>query len=346
MTLQALFAKLILKLPDRLKVWLAGGRPLVLGGRTLDPALQLLTYAASKRPPLSSLPVEQVRAAEKEGLKPFTRPAVPGVQWEDSSIRSPRGHRIPVRIYRPARPNPTRPALTYFHMGGGVIGTLDTCHDFCQLLTDRVGCPIVSVDYRLAPEHIFPAGLEDCIDAYEWTLAHSGALGAVSGHAMVGGDSMGGNFSAVITQEMIRQGKPPPDLQLLIYPATDFVTPFDSQLVYGDTYPLSTATMDWFKAHYLPDTAMDLADPRLSPAQTTRLAGLPPAVIATAGFDPLTDDGAAYARKLDAAGVPVQFQCFDSLAHGFVAFMGITPAAHLACQAIADMVIHALEQRT
>ena len=148
---------------------------------------------------------------------------------------------------------------------------------------------------------------------------------------------MGGNFCAVIAQQMRREDKPPPDLQLLIYPATDIATAFPSYETYGEAYPLSADTMDWFMAQYLPDD-FDKADVLVSPAQEPRLEGLPPAIIATAGFDPLVDNGAAYARKLEAAGVEVTYKCYDSLAHGFTAFTAVAPAARAACIEIASMV--------
>ena len=227
--------------------------------------------------------------------------------------------------------------LAYWHMGGGVVLNVEACHAFCSMVAKIAKCPVISVDYRLAPQHKFPAGLEDCISAYEWTLKNAESYGAPAGRAAIGGDSMGGNFSAIIAQESTRRGMPKPDLQLLLYPATDLVTEFPSATTYGETYPLSTDTMQWFMAQYLPD-AFDRANVLLSPAQETRLEGLPPAIIATAGFDPLVDDGAAYAKKLEAAGVSVQFKCYDSLAHGFTAFTEVVPAARDACLEIAGMV--------
>lgn len=340
MSLQAAIAKLLLKLPAGIKVRLAGGKPTVLGGRTLDPNFQLIAHSAAKQPPMSSLDPATAQAAAAAGLAMFAGQPEPGISWTDSAIPSRGSHQIPVRIYRPDEQNPNAPMMTYFHFGGGVIGDLETCHAFCQILAITVKCPVISVDYRLAPQHKFPAGLEDCTDAYEWTLKHAGAHGAPAGRAAVGGDSMGGNFAAIITQEMRRDDKPLPDLQLVIYPATDLVTPFASYQTYGDAYPLSTDTMNWFMSHYLPD-GFDRSDLRLSPALEPRLDGLPPAIIPTAGFDPLVDDGAAYASKLEAAGVEVTFKCYDSLTHGFTAFTTVVPAARAACFEIADMVADA-----
>jgi len=337
MSLQATIAKLLLKLPASWKVKMAGGKPLVIGGRTLDPNLQFIAHGAANQPPMSSLDPEIAQAAALEGLGMFAAQPEPGVSFKDTTIPGKGGHDIPVRIYRPADQDPNAPMLTYWHMGGGVILSIEACHAFCSMVAKIARCPIVSVDYRLAPQHKFPAGLEDCISAYEWTLKNAESFGAPAGRAAVGGDSMGANFSAIIAQESTRRGMPKPDLQLLLYPATDLVTEFPSATTYGETYPLSTDTMIWFMEQYLPDE-FDRANVLLSPAQETRLEGLPPAIIATAGFDPLVDDGAAYAKKLEAAGVAVQFKCYDSLAHGFTAFTAVVPAARDACLEIAGMV--------
>jgi len=337
MSLQATIAKLLLKLPASWKVKMAGGEPVILGGRTLDPNLQFLAHGAARQPPMSSLEPEVAQAGAIEGLAMFAAKPEPGVSWDDTTIPGPGAHQIPVRIYRPDQQNPNAPMLAYWHMGGGVILDVEACHAFCTMISKIAQCPVVSVDYRLAPQHKFPAGLEDCIAAYNWALKNAEAYGAPAGRAAIGGDSMGGNFSAVIAQEATRRGMPKPDLQLLLYPATDLVTEFESATIYGETYPLSTDTMQWFMQQYLPEE-FDRANVLLSPAQETRLEGLPPAIIATAGFDPLVDDGAAYAKKLEAAGVNVTFKCYDSLAHGFTAFTAVAPAAREACLEIAGMV--------
>ncbi|MEO1321686.1 MAG: alpha/beta hydrolase [Pseudomonadota bacterium] len=342
MSLQATIAKLLLKLPASWKIKMAGGKPVELGGRTLDPNLQFIAHGAANQPPMSSLEPEIAQAAAIEGLAMFAAALEPGVTFEDTTIRGKDGHDIPVRIYRPQDQDPGAPMMAYWHMGGGVILNVEACHAFCSMIAKTARCPVISVDYRLAPQHKFPAGLEDCLSAYEWTLKNAETYGAPAGRAAIGGDSMGGNFSAIIAQESTRRGMPKPDLQLLIYPATDLVTEFPSATTYGETYPLSTDTMQWFMQQYLPD-GFDRSNVLLSPAQETRLDGLPPAIIATAGFDPLVDDGAAYAKKLEAAGVPVTFKCYDSLAHGFTAFTAVAPAARAACLEIAGMVRTAYE---
>lgn len=336
MSLQATIAKLLLKLPAGWLVKMSGGRPVEIGGRTLDPHFQFLAYGASKQPPMSSMSAQDGRAASAAGLAMFAAPLPDGVSTKDDAI-SAVGRSIPIRIYTPDTQNPDRPVMVFYHFGGGVIGDLDTSHAFCGLLAKVTEAPVVSVDYRLAPEHKWPAGLDDALAAYEWALQNAEKLGAVPGQASVGGDSMGGNFAAIVSQEMKRAHKPQPVLQLLIYPATDVASDTPSMHVYGETYPLSTDTMHWFMSHYIPD-GTNPADPRLSPLQETQLDGLAPAITVTAGFDPLVDQGKEYSDRLSDAGVPSTYRCFDSLAHGFTAFMAVSPAAQKACEDIAQMV--------
>lgn len=337
MSLQATIAKLLLKLPPGWLVKLSGGEPVVIGGRTLDPHFQFLAHGAKKQPPMSSLSAEVGRAASAAGLAMFKAEREPGVATEDLSIPAPNGRGIPGRLYRPDGQDSAVPLMVFFHFGGGVIGDLETCDAYCSMLSSITKGPVLSVDYRLAPEHKFPAGLDDCKHAYEWGLKQAERWGAPSGQAAIGGDSMGGNFSAIIAQDMKRESKPMPVLQLLIYPATDISADTPSKTTYGETYPLSTDTMNWFMGHYIP-AGVSPEDERISPALSTDLEDLPPAIVVTAGFDPLVDEGAQYARRLDDAGVDTVYKCYDSLAHGFTAFTAVSPAADKACREIAAMV--------
>ncbi|MEM9225421.1 MAG: alpha/beta hydrolase [Pseudomonadota bacterium] len=338
--LMAWLMKLAVMLPTSWKIWLSGGKPLVLGGRTLDPDLQLLTYLAARQPPVHSMAPEDAQAKVAEAEKMLATRPEPGVSWRDFEINSRASHMIPVRLYRPGDQNPAAPMMAYFHMGGGVIGNVDTSHAMCGILCRVLRCPIVSIDYRLAPQHKFPAGLEDCLDGYEWALKNAESLGAPAARATVGGSSMGGGFSAIIAQETRRQGIPMPDLQLLIYPGTHVTADFPSHEIYGETYPLDRKTVEWFMDLYLPE-GTDKEDVLLQPAIEPRLEGLPPAIIATAGFDPLVDDGEAYAKKLRDAGVDVVYKCYDSLAHGFVGFTAVSPASRAACLDIAYLTAKA-----
>ena len=336
MGLQSMIAKTLLKLPPNWLVRMSGGKPVEIGGRTLDPYFQFLAHAASRQPAMSSLDPVSARAASADALGMLAAPEDTKIQKENFVL--PAHERdIPVRLYRPSDQDSQIPMMVYMHMGGGVIGDLEICDRFCEILAETTKGPILSVDYRLAPEHKFPAGLQDCIFAYEWALKNAEAYGAPAGRASLGGDSMGGNFTAIIAQEMQRQHKPMPDLQLMIYPATEIDCDLPSRSVYGDTYPLSTETMNWFMAHYVPD-GQDRNDILISPARAMDLSGLPLAILVTAGFDPLCDEGEAYAKKLEAAGVSTVFKCYDSLAHGFTAFTNISPAADAACREIAVMV--------
>ncbi|RYF94009.1 MAG: alpha/beta hydrolase, partial [Caulobacteraceae bacterium] len=244
--------------------------------------------------------------------------------------------------YRPADQDSAAPLLVFAHFGGGVIGDLDTCHAFCGMLARYGRCAVLSVDYRLAPEHRFPAGLEDMLAAWRWARDNTTRFGAPAGRLAIGGDSMGGNFAAILAQAMKAAGEPQPVLQLLIYPAVDVASETRSMTTYADAYPLSRDTMTWFMGHYMgPDD--DPADPRLSPIRASDLTGLAPAIVVTAGFDPLVDQGEAYARQLKAAGVPVTYRCYDALAHGFTAFTGAIPAADAACREIAGLVRQAFD---
>ena len=342
MSLQATIARLLLKLPDSWLVKMSGGRPVQIGGRTLDARLQFIAHGAKDAPPMSSLEPAVARAASAQGLAMFAGPLPEGVTSEDSEIKL--GNRtIPIRIYRPFGQDPNIPLMMFYHFGGGVIGDRDTCHECCALRAKICKGPVVSVDYRLAPEHKWPAGLNDAIEAYEWGMKEAESFGAPPGQAAIGGDSMGGNFAAIIAQEMLREHKPQPVLQLLIYPATDVRSETPSMHLYGEAYPLTKDTMDWFMDQYMPEGA-DPEDPRLSPLSSTQLEGLAPAIVITAGFDPLVDQGKAYADRLTDAGNDVTYRCYDSLAHAFTAFMNVTPAARKACEEICAMTRDHLRQ--
>ena len=333
---QKMMLKGLMSLPTSLLRGLSGGGAVYEGGRTLDPRLQFLANAARRQPPMTGFPPEVARAGAAAAFVSVAGAPEPGVTWEGLSIAGP-GGAIPCRAYRAGNQDPTAPVMVFAHMGGGVIGDLETCHTFCTILAKIARCAVLSVDYRLAPEHRFPAGLEDVLAAYRWARDNASTLGAPAGHVAIGGDSMGGNFTAILCQEMKRLGEPQPVLQMLIYPAVDVASETQSMSTYADASPLSRATMQWFMGHYL-SPGDDPADVRLSPIRQKDLSGLAPAVIVTAGFDPLVDQGEAYAKRLRDAGVPVTFRCYDSLAHAFVAFTGVVPCADVASREIAGLV--------
>lgn len=332
----------ILSLPAPVLRLLSGGAATYRAGRTLDPRLQFLAAGARRGRPMSAMIPEEARRASAAALRATAEAPPPGVRIEALTVPGGEGDR-PARLYRPSRPLPDIPILVFAHMGGGVIGDLDTAEGFCGRLAETLRGPVLSVDYRLAPEHRFPAGYEDVLSAFRWARDKAGALGAPPGRAAIGGDSMGGLFAAALAQEMRRIGEPGPDLQLLVYPCLDLASETPSMTVFADAFPLDRATMDWFVGHYLPPGG-DPADPRNAPGQTEDLSGLAPAVIATAGFDPLVDQGEAYARRLANAGVLVDYRRYDSLVHGFTAFGGVVPEARRACAEIAGLVAARLSQ--
>ncbi|TAJ68932.1 MAG: alpha/beta hydrolase [Phenylobacterium sp.] len=338
---QRLIARTLLSLPAPILRLMAGGGVVYKGGRTLDPRLQFLAVQARKGPAMESLTPEEARRGETEALRALSGDLEPGVRWEPISVPGAAGE-VPARLYRPDGQDAAAPLMVWAHMGGGVIGGLETSHCFCALLARITRAPVLSVDYRLAPEHRFPAGLDDMLAAYRWARDRAAGYGA-SGVA-IGGDSMGGNFAAVLCQDLKRSGEPQPALQLLVYPCTDVASETASMTTYADAFPLTRGMMDWFMGHYLgPDD--DPAGARLSPLREKDVAGLAPAVIATAGFDPLVDQGEAYARALNAAGVTVRYRCYDSLSHAFAAFTGAIPQADAACREIAGLVRGLYEER-
>lgn len=230
----------------------------------------------------------------------------------DRKIPGPAGE-IPLRVYTPEGSGPF-PALVYFHGGGFVIGSLDDYDQNCREVCGRVGCVVVSVDYRLAPEHKFPAAPNDCFAATQWVAANAAAIGVDASRIAVGGDSAGGNLTAVVAQLARDQKGPKLCAQLMIYPATQVGEPTKSMIENADGYLLTKADMEYFMGHYLssPD---DLRNPMLAPSLTKDLSGLPPAWVVTCEFDPLRDEGEAYAAALAKAGVPVASRRLDGTIH-------------------------------
>lgn len=333
---------LALSRPDAALVKASGGAPRTVRGMTLDPRMQFLEAQTRTRAvPRDKQTAQALRAQTDAMADMFGGKNVGGVRTEQVFITG-RSHSVPARIYLPTVRDNSAAMLVYFHFGGGVVGSLACCHRLCALIAKYAGAPVMSVDYRLAPEHKFPAGLDDCIAAYQWALENAARFGAAPGKAAVGGDSMGGNFSAIIAQQF--RDRNPPVLQLLIYPGVDFVSDTPSMHDFADAFPLTSETIDFFLRNYLPEGA-DPADPRLSPGRTQNLSGLAAALVYTAGFDMLLDQGEAYAQRLHEAGVPVTRARFDTLPHGFVAFPSATPAAEAAIQRIAHETAAALKGR-
>ena len=283
----------------------------------LDPQVRIFLdqMASLNGPPMHTLTPEQVRAGTK--LQPTFMELEPVAQVENRTIPGPAGA-MPVRIYTPAGSGPF-PVLVFFHGGGWVICDLDTHDGHCRSLCNGAGCVVVSADYRLAPEHKFPAAPEDCYAATQWVAAHAAEINGDPARLAIGGDSAGGNLTAVVAQ-MARDGHGPTLLfQLLIYPATDFTFTGSSLKDNADGYFLTTEDMHWFSDHYL-RSAADRQNPLASPLLAADLSKLPPALVITAEYDPLRDEGETYGQRLKEADVPVTISRYPGMIHGFFGF--------------------------
>ena len=337
-----ILVRTLLSLPGSWLVALSGGKPLTIEGRTLDPRLQFLAAMASRQPSMAGMAAPEARKAAGAGLAMLDGEPARDVAIAELSIPSVGGPSIRARSYKPQHAKGPLPTLVYYHMGGCVIGDLETCHVFCSLLASRAQCLVVSVDYRLAPEHKYPAAVDDALAAFRWVRANAPTLGGNPEVVGVGGDSAGGYLSAVITQEMQRANEKQPAVQLLIYPAVDWLSQTRSMTAFGNAYPLTTPIMDYFRELYFTNAASEAKELRASPALAASLSGLAPALIYTAGHDPLVDQGRDYAEALKVARVPVLYRCYETLAHAFTAMSGAVPAARLALEEIAEDLRRAL----
>jgi acetyl esterase len=298
------------------------GAPPTIDGQTLAPdvhALLRLAELAGAESFLAGRGVEEAReTARYEAKVTDNRPQIPMARVEERRIPG-QGGPVPARLYLPENLAPGAPAplLVYFHGGGWVIGGLDTHDDPCRFLAAGAGVAVLSVEYRLAPEHPFPAPLEDAWAAFAWAPSNAAELGVDPARIGVGGDSAGGNLAAVVSLLARAGGGTMPAMQLLIYPPTDAAADLPSRRLFAEGYLLTRADMDAFQRAYLPP-GVDPADPRASVLLAPDLRGLPPAYLATAGFDPLRDEAEAYGLRMREAGVKVAMRRHPGLIHTFV----------------------------
>jgi acetyl esterase len=308
----------------------------------LDPAAAglLEQMAAAGLPPLNELSPPEAREAAA-GFVELAGPGEEVASVENRTVPGPAGP-VPVRIYTPGRGSAPRPALVYFHGGGWVIGDLETTDAICRALANRAACVVVSVDYRLAPEYKFPVPLDDCYAAFTWVAEHAGEIGVDPTRLAVGGDSAGGNLSAAVALRARDEGGPALRLQLLVYPVTDHNFDTVSYKENGDGYLLTKDMMVWFWDHYL-DSPKDGDNPLACPLRARDLSGLPPARVFTAEFDPLRDEGEAFAARLAAAGVPVTHTRYDGQIHAFWTMLAVMPAAWKAADEAAQALREAFD---
>jgi acetyl esterase len=314
---------------------------------------------------------EQARAENRYGAAAVAGPPLPMARVEPLAISGPAGT-IPTRLYvapgasPPARPaeagtsSSARPLLVYFHGGGWTIGSLDTHDGPCRFLATHTGAAVVSVDYRLAPEHPFPAAVDDALAAFRWAAASAAELGADPARIGVIGDSAGGNLAAAVSLLARDGGGPRPAMQALVYPVTDVSGGQRSRDLFARGFLLTTADMEWFERHYLGaaaatnggggaapgrDRRVAIAhaeDPRVAVVRAEDLSGLPPAYVTTAGFDPLRDEGEAYAERMRAAGVKVALRRHSGLTHGFANLTAISRTARTAMHELCGAIQIAL----
>lgn len=299
--------------------------------------------AKSALPPFHTLSADEARRLYKD-TRAVLSPPVPEVgEVRDLVAPGPAGP-IPLRLYRglATAAGAPLPVLVYFHGGGWTIGDLDTHDIICRTLANNARCAVIAADYRMGPEHRFPAAVEDCSAVTRWVAQQAAGLAVDAARIAVGGDSAGGNLATVVAITLRDTGGPPLVFQALVYPATDQRLDSASHAEFGEGYLLTRNNMLWFRDNYL--TPGDYDDWRASPIRAADLSRLPPAHIITAGYDPLVDEGCAYSDRLVAAGVPVLYECFEGMAHGFLTMGGVVAAANHALYRLGQSLTQAFKQ--
>jgi len=332
-TIEAGVLRAAMRLPERVQRALAG-RPVVIDGQTLAAETQLMLrmQRLARRPGAETLPIAEGRAEILHQAR------LTGGSQPIGAVRDLPVAGLPGRLYTPSEPGSA--LLVFLHGGGFMYGDLASHDAPCRFLAERSGVRVLAVDYRMGPEDPFPAAYDDVLAAYQWVVANAESLGADPRRLAVGGDSAGANLAAVTAIEAARQGWPLA-FQLLVYPATDCARDTRSFELFGKGFFLTQEFMQLATECYVPP-GLDLRDPRVSPLHADLPAGLAPAYVATAGFDPLRDEGEAYARRMVEAGVKVELKRFPDQIHGFFNIVGLGPRTRAANAEIAAKLRAAL----
>ena len=296
--------------------------------------------AAADAPPMTALSPEQARAFQSASVTKINRDPEPVHRVENRSIEGP-GDALGLRIYWPTDETNV-PVCVFLHGGGFVLGDLDSHDPLCRCLANRSGAILVSVDYRLAPEHRYPAAVEDSSAALEWVAANAAELGGDPTRLAIAGDSAGGNLAAVAAHRAVDAGGPALRCQVLIYPVTDHGRgDHETRRTMSEIFPIPTPVMEWFHEHYF-GHAKAMLEQDASPVRREDMSGLPPTLVLTAGLDPLCSEGRAYADRLEAAGVDVRYSQYDRTIHGFMQMGRIIPTAVDAIDEVGDYLAKAL----
>ncbi|HEV2782502.1 MAG TPA: alpha/beta hydrolase [Actinophytocola sp.] len=319
--IQSAAVRALYALPEPLRRVIAGPPIRIDGNELALDAQLLLRVSRMTETRLTEGTVAQARRNAEAAGGLISGPVIQPVRVRELLIPGDDGA-IPARLYTPEGLAEGSPLLVYYHGGGWVICSVDTHDNLCRFLATHAGVRVLSVDYRLAPEHPFPAAPADALRAFEYAARHAGELAVDASAIAVGGDSAGGNLAAVTSYQALRSGGPRPAFQLLIYPGTDMAHRHPSRDLFAEGFFLTDEDITWFLGHYCPEPDRR-SDPLASPLLADDLRGLPPTYVATAGFDPLRDEGEAYARRLAEAGVPVVLNRHADLIHGFASFTGV-----------------------
>ncbi len=340
-TAQRLLARSTLRLPPAALRRVAGPPRLTPEGWPMDLQTQALIrlMALVGHPELHDASVDRARHRMDQSTPIVDAPPVRDVSAKNLEIPGPDGASLRLRLYRPAGLTKRAPAVLWLHGGGFVVGSIASHDRLCRALASRVPAVVVAAHYRLAPEHPFPAATHDAVAAFRHLATHADALGLDPQAIAVAGDSAGGNLAAVVSLET-RADAVRPAFQALVYPATDMTRSHPSHTFFREGPILSCASIDWFLDHYL--QGHDARDPLASPLFASDLTNLPPALVVTAGFDPLRDEGAAYAEALQQAGNTVTHRCHRGMVHGFIQMSGVIDEAHRALDQLADDLRRAL----
>ncbi|TGN18983.1 alpha/beta hydrolase [Leptospira idonii] len=298
------------------------------GTQKINPQCLLACNFAKLLPKLETLPPTKARKLYQENIKVFDEPAIAVSHIEDKLIPTPSASFIPIRLYNAHPQKGNLPIVIYFHGGGLTIGSLETHDAACRRLAYYAKVIVVSVDYRLAPEHPYPAALDDAFLAYQYVRSSAYLFGGSPNAIAVAGDSAGGLLATSVCIRAKREKQPLPVFQALLYPVTDISRESESYKNFGEKFVLTAATLRWFIHNFTPN-ASDRKSIFNSPllAESKELKGLPPAYVSTAGFDPLQEEGDRYSHLLETAGVKVQHRHFPDLIHGYIQMTGLIPAA-------------------